>query len=214
MLLLSLLFISSLIATTSSAEPEQFLNGLIDVADKRYSTFYMAFKIMLTRGLKTIVETGTARDGARNCGGDGCSTVVLSRFVQAVEGASLNSVDISEQAVISCRAALPAGTQNVTVHQSDSVEFLKNFSTPIDFLYLDSYDFDGNDPLPSQEHHLREIIAAYNNLHHGSLVMVDDCALPHGGKCRLAELFLKELGWKVVMKGYQVLMVYNGENLI
>lgn len=48
--------------------------------------------------------------------------------------------------------------------------------------YLDSFDFDISNPLPSQKHHLKEIEAAYDKLTDNSVVMIDDCDLPGGGK--------------------------------
>lgn len=199
---------AALLTAMASARitPEQALATKLSQNDKRYITFKLAMDIMLKRGLKTIVETGTARDGDSNCGGDGCSTVVLSRFAEGNPGFTVESVDISPDAVR--RSAEAFSAFNCTrVVESDSLQFLRDYGRPIDFLYLDSFDFDHNDPRPSQEHHLKEIIAAYGKLHDDSVVMVDDCGLSHGGKCTLVELFLQELGWRTLVKGYQVLMV-------
>jgi len=60
--------------------------------------------------------------------------------------------------------------------------FLQNFDRPIDFPYRDSYDFNPHDPKPSQNHHLKEIVAAYSCLHENSVVLIDDCDLPQGAK--------------------------------
>lgn len=87
------------------------------------------------------------------------------------------------------------------------MEFLSRFDRPIDFLYLDSWDFDFADPAPSQQHHLREIIAAYPRLHAQSMVLIDDCNLPHGGKGRLVIQYLAERGWRVLHSEYQTLLV-------
>ena len=92
---------------------------------------------------------------------------------------------------------------------SDSVSFLQNFGKTIDFLYLDSYDFDVDNPFPSQHHHLLEISAAYPFLNENSIVLIDDCDLPHGGKGKLAIQFLMQRGWQVLMSGYQVLLIYS-----
>lgn len=205
-MLKSVLF-ATLIDLVQALRPEQYLHGLIDWHDKRYTSFWIAMTVMKARGLKTIVETGTARNGRNNCGGDGCSTVVWSQYAQDNEGSEVYSVDISPEAVHESRVATEAYVNITTVVCSDSIFFLREFDKPIDLLYLDSYDFDWSDPRPSQEHHLKEIVSAYNKLHDNSVVIVDDCGLPHEGKCPLVELFLSQLGWRVLFKGYQLVMV-------
>ena len=49
----------------------------------------------------------------------------------------------------------------VKIHHSDSVKFLKQFKTPVDFLYLDSYDYTDNigEQIVSQLHQLDEFKA-------------------------------------------------------
>lgn len=200
---LTLLSIASLISAEITAESA--LGGLLGRCDKRYPTFHLALDIAHKRGFENIVETGTARNGASNCGGDGCSTVVFSRFASD-KPIHVASVDINPDSVRESQQAV-AEFPGTTVFESDSVAFLKSFSGPIDLLYLDSYDYEPSNPQPSQDHHLKEIIAAYDKLHEDSVVMVDDCELPGGGKCRLVELFLSELGWRTIMKGYQIVMV-------
>ena len=57
----------------------------------------------------------------------------------------------------------------------DSVKFL--WSIPpekkIDFLYLDSYDIERENPHPSQMHHVKEMCVS-KNLKKGTIVVVDD----------------------------------------
>jgi hypothetical protein len=91
--------------------------------------------------------------------------------------------------------------------EGDSVNFLKNFDRQIDFLYLDSYDFEKNNPSPSQQHHLREIEAAYDKLTPQSIVMIDDCDLAHGGKGKLVIAYLLDKGWSIYAQDYQVILV-------
>ena len=182
------------------------LNQYLRPSDKRYGSFKMAKKLIKKRGLKTWVETGTSRNGACNCQGDGCSTMIFSDYLQDLPG-ELYSVDIDPVAVEACFNAVNYSKDRVHVFCQDSVSFLADFQAKIDFLYLDSYDFDVNNPRPSQEHHLKEIKAAYKKLHKNSVVMIDDCDLPHGGKGKLAIEYLKNKGWKKVYNGYQVIMV-------
>jgi hypothetical protein len=205
-MLFSVLF--ALLGSLASAQmtPEAALDGLLSTGDMRYITFLNAMQLMAARNLKTIVETGTARNGKANCGGDGCSTYLFSRWTTGNPGMTIDSVDISEEAVRQSAAACELFPRT-NVHCSDSVKFLREFDRPIDLLYLDSYDFDASNPNPSQQHHLKEIVVAYDKLHKDSVVMVDDCGLRLGGKCALVELVLKELGWKVYSKYYQLVMV-------
>lgn len=174
--------------------------------DKRYASFALAKELIKQRQLYTWVETGTARNGATNCIGDGCSTMVYSDFLTELNG-ELYSVDIDPNAINCAQQALRLAKDRVHFFVSDSITFLKEFDKPIDFLYLDSYDFDFNNPSPSQIHHLKEIEAAYDKLHDNSVVMIDDCRLPHGGKGRLIIDYLIQRGWKKIFDGYQVIMV-------
>jgi hypothetical protein len=74
---------------------------------------------------------------------------------------------------------------------------------PIDFLYLDSYDYDAKNPLACQIHQLAEVGAAYGILSDKAIILMDDAQLEGGGKARLATDFLLERGWKIVLDKYQ-----------
>ena len=163
---------------------------------------------MNERGAKMIVETGTARCGEKNFGGDGGSTILFGDFATR-HNIQAYSVDISQESVNNAQAATLNYIKNLQVVCADSVAFLKNFPSSIDFLYLDSFDYEYGNPLPSQWHHLKEIEAAYPKLTENSIVMIDDCDLPQGGKGPLVIQYLKDRGWKIAMQGYQVIMVKN-----
>ncbi len=181
------------------------LEGRLARTDKRYPTFKRALALMEERGVKTIVETGTARGGESNFEGDGGSTVIFSHWAYKHNG-SLNSVDINQVALNLAAGAVSLFQDQVNLVHDDSVHFLQHFPQTIDFLYLDSFDFDENNPQPSQQHHLKEIEAAYDKLSPRSIVMIDDCKLPHGGKGKEAISFLLNRGWKVIEDGYQVIL--------
>lgn len=151
------------------------------------------------------METGTARAGAQNFIGEGGSTIIFGDWATQND-AKRYSVDISPEAVFKARNAVRNYVNHVEIVWVDSILFLANFNQPIDFLYLDSYDFDFNNPFPSQHHHLLEIEAAYPQLHENSIVMIDDCGLPYGGKGKLIIPYLLERGWKIVFNGYQVIL--------
>ncbi|MBS0652645.1 MAG: class I SAM-dependent methyltransferase [Verrucomicrobia bacterium] len=184
------------------------LSNRISLQDKRHPTFQYALNQIIKRNFKIIVETGTARNGNKNCIGDGCSTVIWSDWAKLL-GGYVYSVDIDPEALRQSKQACGCGLSNVEFVCSDSVAYLHNFGNQIDFLYLDSYDYDFNNPDPSQQHHLKEIMAAYPYLNEQSVVLIDDCDLPGGGKGKLVIEYLLERGWKIAMSGYQVVMVYK-----
>jgi hypothetical protein len=89
------------------------------------------------------------------------------------------------------------------------MEFLKNFDRQVDFLYLDSYDY-SDDPevqVKSQEHHLGEFKAIEDRLHGNTIVLIDDCRLPNGGKGKMAVKYMLENNWKILIDAYQILLV-------
>ncbi|CAG9314441.1 unnamed protein product [Blepharisma stoltei] len=180
----------------------------IPSSNHRYITITLAMKLMIDRNVVNIVETGTSRDGEANCLGDGCSTVIFGHFGY-LTNRFLWSVDISQENVDHAIQGIQMFGENSKVITSDSIAFLESYPFPIDFLYLDSYDFDANNPNPSQEHHLKEIKASYKNLHQNTIVMIDDCRLPHGGKCKLVTEFLLSNGWKLIVNEYQQIFVHS-----
>lgn len=187
-------------------ESQEYLTHRIKPSDKRYASFLMALNLIHQRHAKVLVETGTARNGDQNFEGDGGSTIIFGNWV-AQNQSVLFSVDISPDALKNAESATQPFLQYIHFVCSDSIAFLNNFDLPIDFLYLDSFDYDFMDPTPSQEHHLREIIAAYPHLHQESVVMIDDCDLPGGGKGKQVIELLLSRGWKILFKGYQTILV-------
>ena len=184
------------------------LTDYIDKRNKRFTSFAMVKELIKQRQLTTWVETGTSRYGAKQCESDGCSTMVYSDWLRELPG-EMYSVDIDPRSIAASRAALRYSFDKIHFVTGDSIEFLKNFDRPIDFLYLDSYDFDFNNHAPSQGHHLNEIKAAYDKLHDLSVIMIDDCDLPGGGKGKLVIEYLTQNGWMIVYSGYQVILIKN-----
>ena len=98
----------------------------------------------------------------------------------------------------------------VTLHVSDSIAFLKTFKQPVDLLYLDSYDYHKTDQAiqkASQEHHLKEFQAIEAQLHDQSIVLIDDCRLPGGGKGKQVIEYMISKGWRIDKEAYQVVLV-------
>jgi predicted O-methyltransferase YrrM len=178
---------------------------------RRRITFVKTLKLLKERNAKIIIETGTSRKGLKGTRGDGAFTIVFGKWAKE-HGAKLHSVDISEA---SCEGSKKEVTKQgldgvVTVHHDDSLEFLKTFNDPIDLLYLDSYDYsktDKNIQLKSQEHHLKEFKIIENKLHDNTIVLIDDCGLPGGGKGKTVIEYMTNKNWKILINTYQVLLV-------
>ncbi len=188
------------------SENVRFLNDKMSRHNGRYYTFLRAMDLMDQRAAKVLVETGTARCGLKDAKGDGASTVVFGQWAQKHD-TILYSVDIDPQSIQNAAADLGDCRDHVKLVLGDSVEFLARFKEPIDFLYLDSYDYDEQDPEPSQEHHLKEVLAVMPRLHDKSIILIDDCKLKGGGNGKLVIAYLLQHGWKVDRNAYQVLLV-------
>lgn len=187
---------------------DRYLKRKIPRQNHRYKTFIEALDLMKQRGARIIVETGTSRNGDANCCDDGCATIIFAEWARD-NNAIVYSVDIDGQALVNAGNALGRNHPYVYLIQSDSVVFLRNFRQSIDMLYLDSYDFEFDNPEPSQLHHLNEVMAAEPWLTADSIVMIDDCDLPHGGKGKLAIEYLLTRGWKIASQGYQVILLQD-----
>lgn len=202
-----LILAASLIVHTTSPISDPVITYLKkNVGGLRYKTLEAAIRLADQRNVKTILETGTARGGTLAFSGDGGFTIIFG-FWSSLNNAQLYSVDISEHSINGAKTVVSQYEPYVTLVQDDSVNFIKNFNEIIDFLYLDSFDFDSNNPYPSQKHHLDEIIAAYDKLAPNAIIMIDDCGLPHGGKGKLVIEYLQSRGWYVYMQDYQVIML-------
>ncbi|NNL09810.1 MAG: hypothetical protein HKP38_11360 [Croceitalea sp.] len=177
---------------------------------KRRDTFKQCLELLDYTNAKTIIETGTSREGLRGAKSNGAATIVFGKWAK-MNGAKLYSVDISEESVNNSQAEVDRQQLQhvVSVYQSDSVAFLVDFDQQVDFLYLDSYDYSDDVEVQkkSQEHHLAEFKAIEDQLHENSLVLIDDCDLPNGGKGKLAIAYMLQNGWRIVTEAYQVLLV-------
>lgn len=111
-----------------------------------------------------IVETGTSAWGTD-------STRLWDSYIRKF-GGSFCSVDIRREASERLKWQLSSQSDLVV---NDSVEYLsKELNQPADFYFLDSWDLDLNDPLPSAQHGLSEYIAIEPYLKPGNLLLIDD----------------------------------------
>lgn len=179
----------------------------------RAITFKKVLDLLNERVAKVLVETGTSRRGLHATKGDGAATFVFGKWAKE-NGAHMFSVDINSDSVQKCEAELSKSNldQFVSVTVQDSLIYLKEFQQKIDFLYLDSYDYSRTDveiQQRSQEHHLKEFQIVEEKLHTNTIVLIDDCGLPGGGKGKLVIAYMKSKGWTIVMNEYQVLLLHS-----
>ena len=178
---------------------------------KRRDTLREVLRLLDERGAKTLLETGVARMGLEKSKGDGASTIVFGLWAKQND-AHLYSVDIDPEATERAGQAVAKMdlSDSVTLVTSDSVAYLDEFTDMVDFLYLDSYDYHKTDTAiqtASQAHHLKEIEAIEGCLHEDTVILIDDCDMPNGGKGKLVIERLTANGWKVHMSEYQVILV-------
>jgi hypothetical protein len=111
-----------------------------------------------------IVETGTSAWGTD-------STRIWDTYIRKF-GGNLHSVDIRGAA---SRALLFQTSRNTHLVISDSVKFLAENPMPkTDLYFLDSWDLDFSNPIPSAIHGMLEFMAIKEQLKSGSLLFVDD----------------------------------------
>jgi hypothetical protein len=188
-----------------------------------YHTMKKSLELLLKNNNNNIiVETGcSTHQGTK-------STTLWDKFVNSY-GGNVYSVDLDDRAVTLANSVT---SDKTLVTCSDSVEYLKTFTQPIDLLYLDSYDVDFSNPLPSANHHLNEFNAVKHLLHKGSIVLIDDTPvsadwyddaysipvnspkrtnfLPEmSGKGSLVNIELEKMNATKILHQYQVLWVIN-----
>ena len=129
----------------------------------------------------TIVETGCARI-PDNWEDDGQSTILFEHYAKHNHPqAIVHSIELDVEAVKSCQAMVGP---HVALHQGDSVAVLPHLAKrltaeerTIALLYLDSFDLDMENPIPSAVHHLKELVSIASVISPTTLVVVDDCVL-------------------------------------
>ena len=184
---------------------EELLKG----SPMRAPTFKKALEYLDKVKPTILIETGTSRGrfdiNLPSICGDGASTLIFALWCSQ-NNAKIYTVDIEQVCIDNCKLNIAALglTEYVDFVVSDSVEFLKNCGlSELKFLFLDSYDFDFNNPIPSQMHHLNEYLAVKDKLHKSCCILIDDCGLPHGGKGFFVEIQLLTDNFKLVKGGYQ-----------
>jgi len=122
---------------------------------------------MLERKPAIIVETGSSAWGTN-------SSLLFDSYVNS-HGGSFESVDIRVEPMYKLSALC---SPNSTFFCDDSVSFLRKYTkktTKIDLAYLDSWDVDFEDPLPSAIHGFHEFLVILPLLReNGGLLLIDD----------------------------------------
>ena len=171
-----------------------------------------------------IVETGCVRQQG-NWAGDGQSTILFDRYAKFHPDSAVFSVDHDPEAAVLCRSLVG---ERVHIHAGDSLAYLKSLADhppgglkALDLLYLDSFDVDFDNPLPSAIHHLKELLAIAPLVSFETLVVVDDSpasfiGVPNGdnpiqpirpprieGKGRLIAEYADQIGAEPLFAAYQ-----------
>lgn len=171
---------------------------------KRADGFGAIFDALLKpRREQLMLETGCMRI-PRNWEGDGQSTFMLDALARDCHGLFF-SIDITPESIDTARRACSSATQLIL---NDSVAALHALSravpTQASLLYLDSYDVDQANPMPSAIHHAMELTAARGLIGPGTIVCVDDYGLgSEGGKGMIVDKFFSSIRAEVVYCGYQ-----------
>ena len=122
---------------------------------------------MLKRRPSIIVETGSSAWGAN-------SSLLFDAYVNSY-GGRFDSVDIRVEPMYKLSALC---SHKSTFFCDDSVTFLRKLikkTAKIDLVYLDSWDVDWDDPLPSAIHGFHEFLVILPLLReNGGLLLIDD----------------------------------------
>ena len=183
-----------------------FLEKYNNIKNIRFNSFEETLKLSFNRGVKTIVETGTARGKTKFFfikkynWKDGMSTPMFAEYAKFIKG-KLHTCDISAKNIENARKFTSSFSDYITFYIQDSLIFLREFSVPIDLLYLDSLD--GHDPIAASNHQLKEAQIAIKKLHDKSLILFDD----KGSKTNLSIKFFKENNFRIIYETkHQVLL--------
>jgi hypothetical protein len=149
-----------------------------------------------------IVETGCMRPNLTP-EADGCSTLVWDFVAQKTEGHCV-SIDINPE---NCNYAKSKVSPRTQIICEDSVAWfarVKHMYQPIDFLYLDSMDYVGDNTNRglSSLHHGAELCVAWKWLAPDALIAIDDCLHPYQGKHAIVKRFFDSIGVEPLTADY------------
>jgi len=159
----------------------------------------------------TIVEVGMTRQEG-NWKGDGYSTPLFAWYVEN-KGGWFYSFDIDPEAIkVSKRIMSYYGIEgkHTTLICADALSFFKRntFLFPgIDLLYLDAVDYSNENKEFSQQWHLEFFKLVESYLNNRALIVIDDIFdEEYTGKGKLLIPYMLNKGYKIIEKGYQVIL--------
>lgn len=172
---------------------------------KRAESFSVLFEALRKVKNPLIIETGCLRV-PNNWDGDGQSTFQYDWFARDY-GGNVITIDINQDSIESARRACSGATSTIL---NDSVEALnmlsQTLSRGVSLLYLDSFDLDVVNPMPSAIHHALELMAARNLIGPDTLICIDDFDVPPlgtGGKGLIVDQFMHSIRAEIIYSGYQ-----------
>ena len=147
-----------------------------------------------------IVETGCIRNVTEESKfGDGWSTLNWEYYAKKTNS-KVFVVDINENHINQSKKIVPQ-SELIEYYLDDSVNYLKKFSKKIDLLFVDSYDYCGDEEniRKCHEHSLNEIKAAWDKLNEHCFILLDDVfSNTWDGKGKLSIPYLLENGFNLV----------------
>lgn len=188
--------------------PEQFHRFFHPRLGKRAGGFAVIFEALARQPRPLIVETGCLRIPG-NWEGDGQSSFMFDALARARQGLFF-SIDALPESIETARRALSSAANLIC---NDSVAGLHALSRMVNgtasLLYLDSFDLDLDNPLPSAVHHILELTAARPLIGPGTIVCVDDYEVlgRKGGKGLILDQFFSAIRAEVLHSGYQKVWV-------
>ena len=183
---------------------EQFHLNFKPRLAQRADGFTALFNALLRPRRELIMlETGCMRIPG-NWEGDGQSTFMFDALARDSEGFFF-SIDINLESIDTARRACSSATNLIC---NDSIAALHALSRVLpmkaSLLYLDLYDVDIANPLPSAIHHALELAAASPLIGPGTIVCVDDFGIgSDGGKGMILDRFFARTRAQVLHCGYQ-----------
>jgi hypothetical protein len=138
-----------------------------------------------------------------------------------VFGGTLISIDIDPAHLEACGRMLETvqprtGKATFVPMAGDSIGILKALPDQADFIYLDSYDLERNNPVPSMQHHLAELRATKGIIvRSGDLLLaVDDNFKPLGiGKGQYVLEWAQQTHQNILIDDYQLVMHLTGDSV-
>lgn len=183
-----------------------FYKELISKTGKRKESFQLMLDRIKTRTSPLVVETGCSRQD-NNFDGDGMSSLIFDSFTEHHQG-EFYSVDINPDHVDFTKKLIKKGN----IICSDSVSFLfelnkklRTQNKQIDLLYLDSFDFERNNPHPSSLHHIMELTSIWPSCLTGTIIAIDDNFPDGTGKGQYVSLWMEKNNIKPIFKDYQII---------